>query len=1034
VQCLDDLKAPDYQWFRESKVRTAVHGTFDHLVEEPQLSIWKSRPESCLLWVRGRPGCGKTTFAKFVLEGLEKEIIDTQDANNTTQGRTAVLYFFFYGQDEDCSTELGLLRALIDQLLMADSNLYQHILPHYQKLSTKFSEESETLWSIFTAMVLNRGFSTIYCIIDAFDECETGTGLNDYHPTLEKIKRLVGKKYRNGNILKFLVTSRPTSAMAASMYDFPVMTIEPRREAIDLFIDSETVVLPDNIRQLVRLSLKGKSGKSFLWVSIITRRIRRMNKHQLKPKKLQDFIERLPTELNRTYDSIFGRIMEEMRPLLLWILYSPRSMTMKQLEEALATEPDCKSASKLSEYRVDLSIDGLEADSEGLIEVNTDRRSRFRVSFVHQTVKEFLLDTRLLSSEETTDTAQIYLAKTCLTYLNFDDFAQRPLNQTVREKTFPLYKPAAENWFRFVHQAVREEKAQLSTELMELVDPLLELESTTSKTWRDQLGRRLVAVQYPSDLAIELDVDWLLSYILKGETDRITNELSSTAFQKAAQNFDTRILHLLFEHNLSKDGTLPSDMEDMLLSAVRNERCGRDLITLIQQYYQHFTASEKVVLEALGNYTFGKDVIHTLLETNPSLEITNSMIEAAVRSGTHNRVTGSDLLSVFGSPDAIHNLPVGPLMWSPPDPILQPHPENEALEYLLTSPRNPGVGISEEDLVNAVKNAHLGDRTLASLLSPRARDITITPAVRETAARNGKCGLQLVQLLLNFKPFRLDEPFLVAAASNRKQGEAMFKMFCERKLNFDLSETVLLVAAKEGSIALMRFLLQHTSNSIIDDQLLIAACLNSNMGRTLELLLNTESTFELSESTKQQLVIAAKHNRWAGNLVLKLLVTHFQSLEVDKDVADALCFLAGPEPELLDMFLSNVVANFSEDAIEVMRADYQHEIVPCLLEQPLLAEIIESLETGIVDDEDEDEDEDSDIDAELEGKEELEEPAWRSVPYKPVMETLYCLTRTAGEIQAIKHGYCGTDDDVNVQVTVVASDAETRVSKRIKLN
>jgi hypothetical protein len=137
-------------------------------------------------------------------------------------------------------------------------------------------------------------------------------------------------------------------------------------------------------------------------------------KWKVNPTKMWKALESLPEDLNAAYDDVMDRIAEKdpeknAFAVLSWIYRARRPLTMNELREALSISPGQKTfndtllpdAQKLIEI------------CEGLVLCGPDGI----VQFAHFTVQEYLhlhCNSKLLPEAE--------LAKTCLTYLGFEEF------------------------------------------------------------------------------------------------------------------------------------------------------------------------------------------------------------------------------------------------------------------------------------------------------------------------------------------------------------------------------------------------------------------------------------------------------------------------------------------------------------------------------------------------------------------------------------------------------------------------------------
>lgn len=170
AEYIASLKAPDYTAFRNLKIDNPTTGTLGWFLELQQFSSWSKAQESSVLWVNGSPGQGKTIVAKFLLAYLE-------DLQHSLNHRTTVIYFFFYDQDDSYRTVSAAVRSLIKQLL-STQGAFDVISDQLNIKASTISDESA--WDILEELLRSPVFGTIYCVIDALDECHDDESSKNY--------------------------------------------------------------------------------------------------------------------------------------------------------------------------------------------------------------------------------------------------------------------------------------------------------------------------------------------------------------------------------------------------------------------------------------------------------------------------------------------------------------------------------------------------------------------------------------------------------------------------------------------------------------------------------------------------------------------------------------------------------------------------------------------------------------------------------------------------------------------------------------
>ncbi|KAH9046112.1 hypothetical protein EDB84DRAFT_1558561 [Lactarius hengduanensis] len=169
-------------------------------------AVWFTRSSSfkewnakgCLLWIRGKPGSGKSVLCSTIIE----ESMALRDAG---LGLTAYYYFDFRNTAK--RDVRGLLTSLLVQLCAKSDTCYQVLSRLYSTYDNgSRSPENKALIKCLKDMLGFPAQPAIYLIIDALDECPNTSGVvSPRDRVLELIGDLVGSHLPN---LRICVTSR----------------------------------------------------------------------------------------------------------------------------------------------------------------------------------------------------------------------------------------------------------------------------------------------------------------------------------------------------------------------------------------------------------------------------------------------------------------------------------------------------------------------------------------------------------------------------------------------------------------------------------------------------------------------------------------------------------------------------------------------------------------------------------------------------------------------------------------------------------
>lgn len=149
---------------REENVKRAHAKTCQWFLQTSQYQAWldmkRSRQHGGFLWVKGKPGAGKSTLMKVALTHTEQRL---------KSSGACTLFFFFNARGSDLEkSTLGLHRALLVQLLKACP----------EALEVLDSIRDDHIWGIeslkhtFERTLQFLKDQRLLCFIDALDECQ----------------------------------------------------------------------------------------------------------------------------------------------------------------------------------------------------------------------------------------------------------------------------------------------------------------------------------------------------------------------------------------------------------------------------------------------------------------------------------------------------------------------------------------------------------------------------------------------------------------------------------------------------------------------------------------------------------------------------------------------------------------------------------------------------------------------------------------------------------------------------------------------
>lgn len=404
------------------------------------------------LWCWGIPGAGKTVLASITVNHLRR---GRNEAMKSDRG-IAVMYIKYNDPEQTLENLLGsLLRQLIenmDGVPQAVLDLYDH------------HRDRNTLPSVDdlcgSLLLVIDSFAEVFLIIDALDECseELRWELLERLETLEPHVHL-------------LITSRYLDSINEELRLFSRLEVKAHRADIELFIDHQ-IKKNRNLRKIVershalRCDIKDTVVKTAEHMFLLARlHVESLaSAAGLSVKHVRNKLRALPNTLTGAYDSTMQRIQDQESDhqrialkTLAWLTHAIRSMSLKELQHALAIEP-CD-----TELDDELMIDGQSITSlcAGLVSVDQGTNM---VNLVHHSTKTYFEENR----ERYFPNFHASMTLSLATYLTLNVLQDVPIKLIVQQ--YPLACYAAQ--YLGEHARMTPEEA-LEPSSLELICQLL---------------------------------------------------------------------------------------------------------------------------------------------------------------------------------------------------------------------------------------------------------------------------------------------------------------------------------------------------------------------------------------------------------------------------------------------------------------------------------------------------------------------------------------------------------------------------------
>ncbi len=402
---------------RYATIKTAHTRTCRWLLEKSEYQDWldvnKTPDHHGFLWIRGKPGSGKSTLMKFAVENARKAVSET------------VISFFFNARGEDLEkSTLGMYQSLLFQILKAIPDL-QIVLDRLRP--TVAQEESlgwekDDLQSLFEAAIKSLGQRRLTCFIDALDECEEGQ-IRDLVAFLERLGQLAISSQ-----IHFHVYLSSRHYPYISIRNGVQMTLEGQEghdQDIASYLSSKLKAGGGKQVEAIREEILKRSSGIFLWVALVVQILNKEYDHG-RVHALRRRLREIPDGLDKLFEDILTRDQENMEELLLclqWILYAKRPLKREEIYHAIlsGTDPEALSASDSEEITTHDMERFILSCSKGLAEITKSKAQT--VQFIHESVRDFLLAKNgfnKLKSELRLDQSHDRLKQCCYDYIGID--------------------------------------------------------------------------------------------------------------------------------------------------------------------------------------------------------------------------------------------------------------------------------------------------------------------------------------------------------------------------------------------------------------------------------------------------------------------------------------------------------------------------------------------------------------------------------------------------------------------------------------
>ncbi|KAJ9605559.1 hypothetical protein H2200_010216 [Cladophialophora chaetospira] len=361
---------------RQAIVETGETGTCTWLLESSIYQAWESSKDvetsHALLWIKGKPGSGKSTLMKYV-------------ASKNAQAEGVVRLVFFFnarGAEAEQNAE-GLFKTFLHRLVCESRPMRNRLLTSYRKKKAMVGRRNTVTWDraelrdlFFDALLFNQD-SKVEIFVDALDECKE----NEVADIVAAFERCAaGYADRMSPDLKICWSSRHYPHISVA-HGFELTVEAMNSYDIGLYVHRRLArsKVYEQLRAM-EAEIVTKSQEVFLWSVLAMNKICKLADRGLPLDKIQRLIHDLPTELCTLYSEIVSTldpVLADTANLMYLVLYTSRPLDANEIrlgiefirkEYPSSLEPFSSLSEQISSFRLyitELSGGLLEAIDSG---------------------------------------------------------------------------------------------------------------------------------------------------------------------------------------------------------------------------------------------------------------------------------------------------------------------------------------------------------------------------------------------------------------------------------------------------------------------------------------------------------------------------------------------------------------------------------------------------------------------------------------------------------------------------------------------
>ncbi|CAI7663758.1 unnamed protein product [Penicillium crustosum] len=547
---------------RRDNIEPCHPDTCQWILELEKYKSWRSQVRG-LLWIKGKPGAGKSTLMLFLHDELKRHV-----------DRGIRLEFFFTARGTEMQRiPLGMLRSLLSQIFDRDAAIRPQLRDAYEQRCRQFGYgERKWQWPrmvleelLAGAILASASRQQIMIFVDALDEA----GAESAQYLAAYFHRLINRAEKMGVAVQICISCR----------HYPIMESDATREIWvehhnnddiaryikDIIVHTDVGDGPgQETREALAEQLIRQCKGVFQWAHLIMPLIRQKILEGELFGDIRCWLHEVPVGLEDVYTYILNNVIEGRNRaqsflLFQWVSLAERPLTVTEMRYALAAQ----NAELIFPQKTWEKIDGfvesngrmkrrIQVLSGGLVEVistvDYDKIVHETVQVVHQSVNDFLrakglgllchnigTSTFPMDDEKILSQCQATLYRTCLVYLATVHIPRKISDKQDFIQNHPLLDYATNNLFIHAEKAANSRVDVLQNEqdiLQRVIGPWVQIYQIQDHSVKrcPQEGTTILHMAAAANL-----LDIIESVVSNGGDIMTKDIIGNTAFHLAAR-------------------------------------------------------------------------------------------------------------------------------------------------------------------------------------------------------------------------------------------------------------------------------------------------------------------------------------------------------------------------------------------------------------------------------------------------------------------------------------------------------------------